>query len=291
MILQTNFFKSFECTCKLKHSLQSSSIALTQCRFESSLDRFSNFLSLLCIDHFENKFQEDCRVREETDATGWTGRAKKALIALASTICTHLSHLLLRLQKSFDCWFLLHHQVANYRILRYVASLAQSPSFTHAHISFMIAPQRKTSQSASATWSRYSCSLVIDIFDSSFFLLPFPLSLTHSHNIHYVRSAVLLMSSDKPVSSHIRPIKISTISLFELCFALLWFYSFPVIEQCKSKRVRGRKHFLVTFIHRLLFRVNFYRKNKLRWLFSKPIKAAVLNGMTHKKIKRRLRWL
>lgn len=41
--------------------------------------------------------------------------------------------------------------------------------------------KKTTSQSASATWSRYSCSLVIDIFDSSF-----PLLLLITHYIHII---------------------------------------------------------------------------------------------------------
>lgn len=69
-----------------------------------------------------------------------------------------------------------------------------------SHSSIRDTKRRKT-QSAPATWSRYSCSLVIDIFDSSFSLLL--LLVTHYIHIifctyiHYVQRWVFKWGSDK----------------------------------------------------------------------------------------------
>lgn len=172
----------------------------------------------------------------------------------------------------------LHHHVANYRILPVFVS---SP-----HLSLLLASHsclrysvKRTSQSASATWSRYSCSLVIDIFDSSF--SPSSCYTLYSH--HFMCIFITLSIKwvlIKPVFSHIRPINILTIILLELHSGFTVFHSlnnanrrerWSVGERWKKKK-SGLNTFLWLLFFFLFFFLGILSQNKTRWLFSKPIK-------------------
>lgn len=116
--------------------------------------------------------------RDRTDGSG-------AVIALVTTtICTSLSPCCG--QKSFDCWFFCFVSIIKLVIIVFFMMLFLVFSFSPSASHSLIAKWRN-SQSASATWSRCSCSLVIDIFDSSFFFSSLSSCYTlYSHNFMYV---------------------------------------------------------------------------------------------------------
>lgn len=96
----------------------------------------------------------------------------------ATAICTFLSLFLSFLPASLLAevvWLLVFFYIIELLIIVFfvdaVSLGSPLPSFTHSLTRTSHSWLRcsvKKSQSASATWSRYSCSLVIDIFDSSF---------------------------------------------------------------------------------------------------------------------------